>query len=73
VRRARMTPECEFLDRCGFLKKYGPTEDSACRWFIREYCQGRKMNNCKRKEYLLKRGQPPSDDMMPTGQSVRTP
>ena len=65
-----MTQECEMLGRCGFFKKYGGTKDLACRGFINLYCQGVKQNECKRKEYSKKHGQAPSDDMMPTGQTM---
>jgi hypothetical protein len=68
-----MVPKCDLLDRCGFFKKYGPTEELACKWFIHEYCQGRRMKDCRRKLYLLKRGELPSDDMLPTGRTVTTP
>ena len=66
-----MTHECEYLETCGFFKKYGSTKDLACRGFIAMYCKGDKMNECKRLEYRKKNGVPPSDDMMPTGQMCK--
>lgn len=62
-----METKCELLEKCGFFKKYRETKDLACRGFIRMYCTGTKMNECKRKEYRLQHGVPPPDDMMPTG------
>jgi hypothetical protein len=60
--------KCELLEKCGFFKKYQGTIDLACRGFIRMYCKGDKMNECKRMEYRKQHGAPPIDDMMPTGQ-----
>jgi hypothetical protein len=62
-----MAQECELLESCGFFKKYQPTNDLACRWLIQQYCQGPKMTECKRMEYHLEHGMPPSDDMLPSG------
>jgi hypothetical protein len=62
--------KCNLLDDCGFIKKYQPTEDMACRWFIQEYCRGTRMAKCKRKEYFQQRGTQPSDDMMPSGKNA---
>lgn len=62
-----METKCELLDKCGFFKKYSETKDLACRGFIRLYCNGPKMNECKRKEYRKQHGVPPDDAMMPNG------
>ena len=65
-----MDQECEKLTTCGFFKKYGEVKDLACKGFIIQYCLGDKMNECKRKEYSIKHGQAPSDEMMPTGHKI---
>jgi hypothetical protein len=62
--------ECEMLPKCGFFKKYQAVKDLACRGFIRMYCRGPKMEECVRKQYRVKHGVPPSDDMMPSGQTI---
>jgi hypothetical protein len=62
-----MENECELLNKCGFFKKYQSTKDLACKGFMLSYCKGLKMNECKRKEYRIKNGAPPIDDMMPSG------
>ncbi|WP_457572285.1 hypothetical protein [Desulfovulcanus sp.] len=67
-----MGEECELLATCGFFKKYQKTKDLACKGFMRQYCMGPKKDQCKRKEYRLKHGKPPSDDMMPSGQMIVT-
>jgi hypothetical protein len=62
-----MSDQCNRLDLCGFFKKWRTPKDLTSRGFINKYCKGDGMNACKRKEYLLKHGTPPSDDMMPNG------
>jgi hypothetical protein len=59
--------KCELLEKCGFFKKYQNTIDLACRGFIKRYCNGNMMNECKRMEYRNQHGVPPSEDMMPSG------
>ncbi len=62
--------ECELLETCGFFRVYSDTLDMACRGFIKTYCKGERMDECKRKEYRLQHGEPPVDDMLPTGQMI---
>ncbi len=62
--------KCELLEQCGFFRKYRDTLNLACRGFIKTFCEGERMDACKRKEYRLKHGTPPPDDMMPSGQMV---
>ena len=62
-----MDKECELLSKCGFFKKYQSTKELACKGFIKQYCKGDKMNECKRMQYRKEHGSPPSDDMMPNG------
>jgi len=59
--------KCQLLEKCGFFKKYQNTADLACKGFIRTYCKGSMMNECKRMEYRKQHGVPPADDMMPSG------
>jgi hypothetical protein len=56
-----MAQECELLLKCGFFKKYQNTNDLACIGFIKTYCRGPKMGECKRLEYQLEHGVPPSE------------
>ena len=67
-----MENECELLSKCGFFKKYQSTKDLVCRKFIAMYCKGDKINECKRLEYRKAHDTPPVDDMMPSGQMIRT-
>lgn len=61
---------CDLLETCGFFQKYQDTLNLACRGFIKTYCNGPGMADCKRKEFRLQHGQPPVDDMLPTGQMM---
>jgi len=65
-----MAFECEMLTRCGFFKKYHEIKNLACKGFIRNFCMGPQMEECKRKAYRKNHGAPPSDDMMPNGQMI---
>jgi hypothetical protein len=65
-----MTQVCEALEKCGFFNKYQGINNLACTGFINQYCKGEKLHDCERKKYREKHGQPPSDDMMPSGQMV---
>ena len=65
-----MARECELFEKCGFLKKHYATKELACKGFILQYCRGPKLDQCKRKAYLQEHGTPPSDDMLPSGQTV---
>ena len=67
-----MEIDCESLGKCGFFNKYQSTKSLACKGFIQQYCKGTKQNICKRKTYRMEHGQPPSDDMMPSGQIINS-
>lgn len=62
-----MAQECELLANCGFFKAHQASNDLACKGFIKQYCRGPLMNQCKRKEYRQKNGVAPADNMMPNG------
>ena len=65
-----MAAECELLEDCGLFKKYQDTNDLACTGFIKVYCRGPKLGECKRMEYYLEHGTLPSDDMLPSGTMI---
>ena len=67
-----MNQECIHLATCGFFKKYQAEKDLACKGFINQFCRGPKQNECKRLIYKRDHGHAPNDDMMPTGQMIRT-
>jgi len=62
--------DCELLDRCGFFRKYEASLHLACRGFVKSYCRGPLMVECKRKDYRKAHNTAPPDDMLPTGQML---
>ena len=63
-----MSKCCENMERCGFIRKYANDKDGlAVRGFVLMYCQGDKQDCCKRKEYKMRTGNPPPDEMLPSG------
>jgi len=67
-----MENQCELLEKCGFFRKYESSKELACKGFINQYCKGPKQSECKRLEFRQKNGVPPVDDMMPSGQLIRS-
>jgi len=61
---------CELLNTCGFFKKYQDSLDMACKGFLKSYCHGPLLDDCKRKSFRKANGQPPHDDMLPSGQTM---
>lgn len=66
-RSVDMAEQCELLEICGYFIKYQDSKEAACKGFIQKYCKGPYQNKCKRKEYRILHGEPPIDDMMPSG------
>ena len=62
-----MAQECELLSEGGFFKKYQKTQNLACKGYIQQYCREPQIDQCKRKEWRMKHGIPPSIDMLPSG------
>ena len=63
--------KCEFLDGCAFFNKHKEALGSAYDGFVRKYCDGPKMDDCKRRQYRITNGKPPSEDMLPNGTTYR--
>lgn len=63
--------DCELIAKCGFFKKYGTSFEAACKGLIKQYCQGPRQSQCKRKEYRMQHGSPPPDDMLPAGHKFK--
>ena len=59
--------DCELLQACVFFKKFGKSHEAACKGLVKQYCQGPKQNQCKRKEYRKTHGTPPPENMLPGG------
>jgi len=61
---------CELLETCGFFDKYSNSLNMACKGFLKSFCHGPQMDDCKRKAYRKANGKAPHDDMLPTGQTM---
>jgi hypothetical protein len=62
-----MKAECELLATCGYFEKYQHSKETLCQGWIRQYCCGPLMDECKRKIYRREKGEAPPVDMMPSG------
>lgn len=71
-----MTETCELLSTCAYFEKYKDSKMTLCQGWIRQYCQGPQMDQCKRKLYRKEHDTAPPVDMMPSGhmtpESIRT-
>jgi hypothetical protein len=61
---------CEMRGNCGFMRQYDDRLRELTHFYGVLYCTGMKMRECKRLEYQLLHGVPPSDGMMPNGMVV---
>ena len=67
-REAIMANECEFLQTCGFFQTYKGNTEVVKQGWVSMYCEdGEKSKRCERKKVRQKTGQPPADNMAPTG------
>ena len=66
-----MSKQCEYFEQSGFFKKYQDSKRASCKGFIRRFCKGPEMEQCKRKQYRKEHGFAPSDDMMPSGLMIK--
>ena len=60
---------CQFLDKCAFFRKYKQHLGGAYHGFVSMYCRGPKLEECKRRQFRLEKGVPPSDEMLPNGKT----
>jgi hypothetical protein len=61
------TVTCEFLSGCAFFNKYKEPLGAAYDGFVALYCNGPKLEVCKRRQYRIEKGEPPAEDMLPNG------
>ena len=63
------TPEqCEMLEKCGFFLNFKSHSESIKQRWIHLYCESRETSEvCERKITRKQTGEPPSDNMAPTG------
>lgn len=66
-----MAEQCELLEKCGFFKNYNGNMEVIKQGWIRIYCDNReKSERCERKKIRQQTGQPPADNMTPTGKMI---
>ncbi len=63
-----MKEKCEFLERCGFFLHFSGSSETVKNGWVNLFCEDlTKSEFCKRKIYKREHGQPPADNMTPTG------
>lgn len=63
--------QCEFLETCGFLKKYQKKYAKLIKNIREDYCDNLdKSENCAIKKCYLEGGEAPSSNLMPNGEMV---
>jgi len=64
---------CEFLDKCGFFLNYRGNTEVVKQGWIRLFCADQAQSDeCARKKVRKQTGQPPADNMSPTGDLLIT-
>jgi hypothetical protein len=65
---ATVPQQCEFLDRCGFFLNYKANTEVIKQGWVALFCEdSEKSERCERKIVRQRTGQPPADNMSPTG------
>lgn len=68
-----VSEKCEFLDRCGFFLNYAANTEVVKQGWIRLFCDDREKSElCERKKHRQRTGEPPADNMSPTGDMLLT-
>jgi hypothetical protein len=63
-----MPDNCEYLDKCGFFLNYRGNTEVIKQGWVRMYCESlEKSKQCERRKIREQTGQPPADNMSPTG------
>jgi hypothetical protein len=63
-----MVQKCEYLDQCGFFLNFANNMEVIKESWIKLYCLDREISGlCERKKIRLKTGNPPVNNMAPTG------
>ena len=69
--RINMRENCELLEKCGFFKNYKHDAGVVEQTWIRMYCKSKETSaTCERKIFRKEKGQPPADNMAPTGKML---
>lgn len=66
-----MPDKCEFLEKCGFFRNCRGNTEVIKQGWVRLYCEDLdKSKHCERRKIREMTGQPPADNMCPTGQML---
>ena len=65
-----MNDTCEYINHCGFFRKYGERRSNVWRGLVSFYCQGKGFSLCERRCKYLNKIERISDDILPSGQEV---
>jgi len=65
-----MHDRCEFIDKCGFFKKFESKNSAAWRGLLDSYCRGGLVRHCERNKLYRAETVSFSDEIMPSGRSV---
>ena len=66
-----MEEKCELLEKCGFFNNFQGSNEVIKEGWIALYCYDLKRSEtCLRKKYRKEHGNPPEDNMAPTGNYV---
>lgn len=69
-RKGRHKTGCEFLDSCGFFKKFGNRKSNVWKGLVGFYCHAKGGGLCERRKIFRARGAFPDDGVMPTGDEI---
>ena len=66
-----MSEQCDRIEKCGFFLNYEGNSEVLKRGWIKMFCVSLERSaQCKRKQVFLTTGQPPPDNMAPTGKML---
>jgi hypothetical protein len=63
-----MSEKCEMLESCGFFANYKGNTETIKEGWIKMFCHDRARSEfCERKKHRKRTGEPPADNMSPSG------
>ena len=66
-----MSENCQFLEKCGFFNNYKGNSEVIKEGWINLFCNNLEWSEeCERKKYRKRTGEPPADNMSPTGKMM---
>lgn len=66
-----MSDQCELLEKCGFFLNFTSHLEVIKQRWVTLYCENKASSElCERKIIRLRTGEPPADNMAPTGRLI---